>query len=47
MTALGQNFTFWLLNERRHLSAEADQTRTSQECHFLTFGIALKRDWVG
>jgi hypothetical protein len=37
MTASGQNFTFQPLNERRHLSAEADQTRTSQECQKLSF----------
>ena len=34
---LGQNFTFVMLNERQHLSGEADQTLTSQECHEATF----------
>ena len=31
-SGVSQTFTFRLLNKRRLLSAEADQTLTSQEC---------------
>ncbi len=36
---MGQNFTFRPLNERPHLSGEADQTLTSQECHKEAFRL--------
>ncbi len=32
MSGSGQNFTFQPLDERRHLSVEADQSLTSQAC---------------
>jgi hypothetical protein len=41
-SAVGQNFTFRPLNERRHLSVEADQTLSSASCHEETFTTVLK-----
>jgi len=40
---LRQNFTFWPLDKRQLLSAEADQAPTSQACQFRTF--AARADW--
>jgi hypothetical protein len=48
--SLGQAFTFRALNERRLLSAEADQALTSQECQerpFLNSGSDLRMSKAG
>jgi hypothetical protein len=34
MSVVGQTFAFRRLNKRRFSNAEADQTLTSQACHF-------------